>query len=86
MSLEVYIDGKYYPKEQARVSVYDHGLLYGDGVFEGIRAYWNKSREQLFLLQPKAHFDRLGRSGSILMMKLPHSTEELEHAVQDGPR
>jgi Zn-dependent M16 (insulinase) family peptidase len=37
--LQVYIDGVLYPKSQAKVSVYDHGLLYGDGVFEGIRAY-----------------------------------------------
>ncbi|MCJ7721630.1 branched-chain amino acid aminotransferase, partial [Candidatus Bathyarchaeota archaeon] len=37
--LLVYIDGKFYPKSEAKISVYDHGLLYGDGVFEGIRAY-----------------------------------------------
>ena len=37
--LEVYIDGKFYPKSEAKVSVYDHGLLYGDGVFEAIRTY-----------------------------------------------
>jgi hypothetical protein len=38
-SVEVYINGSYYPKENAKISVYDHGLLYGDGVFEGMRAY-----------------------------------------------
>jgi branched-chain amino acid aminotransferase len=37
--LQIYIDGEYYPKSQAKISVYDHGFLYGDGVFEGIRAY-----------------------------------------------
>ena len=37
--LQIYIDGAYYPKSQAKISVYDHGLLYGDGVFEGIGAY-----------------------------------------------
>jgi branched-chain amino acid aminotransferase len=37
--LSVYVDGKFHPKSEAKVSVYDHGLLYGDGVFEGIRAY-----------------------------------------------
>ena len=35
----IYIDGKFYPEEEAKISVFDHGLLYGDGVFEGIRAY-----------------------------------------------
>ena len=39
MSIKVWIDGEYYPKDEAKVSVFDHGLLYGDGVFEGIRAY-----------------------------------------------
>ncbi len=42
MSLKVYIDGKLYDKEDAKISVYDHGLLYGDGVFEGIRSYGGK--------------------------------------------
>ena len=37
--LQIYIDGEFYPKSQAKVSVYDHGFLYGDGVFEGIRVY-----------------------------------------------
>ena len=39
MSLKVYIGGKFYDKADAKISVYDHGLLYGDGVFEGIRSY-----------------------------------------------
>ena len=42
MSLKVYINGKLYDKEDAKISVYDHGLLYGDGVFEGIRSYGGK--------------------------------------------
>jgi branched-chain amino acid aminotransferase len=42
MSILVYIDGHYYPKEDAKISVFDHGLLYGDGLFEGIRAYNGK--------------------------------------------
>ena len=40
--MQIYIDGKFYPKEEAKVSVFDHGFLYGDGVFEGIRAYSGK--------------------------------------------
>ena len=42
MALKIYIDGKLYDKEDAKISVYDHGLLYGDGVFEGIRSYGGK--------------------------------------------
>ncbi|GAC1654649.1 MAG: branched-chain amino acid transaminase [Candidatus Dormibacteraceae bacterium] len=73
----VYLDGQIRRYHDARLGLMTHALHYGTGCFEGIRAYWNTRREQLFLLHPKAHFDRLGRSGSILMMKLPHSTEEL---------
>ena len=53
--LQVYIDGEYYPKSQAKISVYDHGFLYGDGVFEGIREY----NGVVFKL--KEHIDRLYR-------------------------
>ena len=53
--LVVYIDGEYYPKSQAKISVYDHGFLYGDGVFEGIREY----NGVVFKL--KEHVDRLYR-------------------------
>jgi len=51
-------DGEYYPKSQAKISVYDHGLLYGDGVFEGIRVY----KGVVFKL--KEHIDRLYRSSA----------------------
>ena len=51
--LQVYIDGEFYPKSQAKISVYDHGFLYGDGVFEGIREY----NGVVFKL--KEHIDRL---------------------------
>ena len=58
MELQIYLDGKWYPKSQARISVFDHGLLYGDGVFEGIRAYSClvfKLREHLHRLWVSAH-------------------------------
>jgi branched-chain amino acid aminotransferase len=54
-----------------------HALHYGTGCFEGIRAYWNSQREQLFLLQPQAHFERLRRSARVLRMEVPLPTEEL---------
>ena len=73
--LQVYIDGVYYPKSQAKVSVYDHGLLYGDGVFEGIRAY----NGTVFKL--KEHITRLYRSAHALMLKIPLTKEEMTQAV-----
>ena len=73
--LIVYIDGEYYPKSQAKISVYDHGLLYGDGVFEGIRAY----NGVVFKL--KEHIDRLYRSAHSIMLQIPITDEEMTHAV-----
>ena len=73
--LQVYIDGVYYPKSQAKVSVYDHGLLYGDGVFEGIRAY----NGTVFKL--KEHITRLYHSAHALMLKIPLTKEEMTQAV-----
>lgn len=73
--LQVYIDGAYYPKSQAKVSVFDHGLLYGDGVFEGIRAY----NGVVFKL--KEHVDRLYRSAHMIMLEIPLSREQMTQAV-----
>ena len=56
-SMMIYIDGQFLPREQAKISVFDHGLLYGDGVFEGIRAY----NGRIFRLDE--HVDRLIRFG-----------------------
>ena len=75
MSLEVYIDGNYYPKEQARVSVYDHGLLYGDGVFEGIRAYSGR----VFRLEE--HLQRLYASARSVAIEVPVSLDEMREIV-----
>ena len=73
--LFIYIDGEHYPKSQAKVSVYDHGLLYGDGVFEGIRAY----NSVVFKL--KEHIDRLYRSARVIMLNIPLTKEEMINAV-----
>ncbi len=73
--LLVYIDGKYYPKSEAKISVYDHGLLYGDGVFEGIRAYHG------IVFHLKEHIDRLYRSAHPIMLKIPMTKEQLIKAV-----
>jgi branched-chain amino acid aminotransferase len=61
----------------AKVGLLTHGLNYGTGVFEGIRAYWNEEREQLYTLRPAEHFDRLRVNARILQMEVPLSTPEL---------
>lgn len=75
MSLKVYIDGEYFLKEEAKVSVFDHGLLYGDGIFEGIRAY----NGRVFRLQE--HLERLYRSARAICIEIPISIEEMTAAV-----
>ncbi|MEM2319419.1 MAG: branched-chain-amino-acid transaminase [Candidatus Bathyarchaeia archaeon] len=76
----VYIDGEYYPKSQAKISVFDHGLLYGDGVFEGIRAY----KGVVFKL--KEHIDRLYNSAKAIMLNIPLTKEEMMNAVLETLR
>ncbi len=73
----VYLNGEFRRYHDARLGLMTHALHYGTGVFEGIRAYWNAPKEQLFLLQAPDHFNRLRRSGSIMKMTLPHSAEDL---------
>jgi branched-chain amino acid aminotransferase len=78
--LQIYIDGKFYPKSEAKISVYDHGLLYGDGVFEGIRAY----NGVVFKL--KEHIDRLYKSAHPIFLKIPLTKAELTEAVLETLR
>lgn len=78
--LQVYIDGVYYPKSQAKVSVYDHGLLYGDGVFEGIRAYNG------IVFKLKEHIDRLHRSAHAITLQIPLTKEAMTRAVLETLR
>ena len=77
MSLKVYINGKLFDKEQAAISVYDHGLLYGDGVFEGIRSYSGK----VFRLDE--HLDRLWNSAKAIWLQIPISKAEMAKAIVD---
>ncbi len=77
MSLEVYISGQYFPKAEAKISVYDHGLLYGDGVFEGMRAYGGK------VFRHRAHIDRLYESAAAIQLRIPLSKDALQQAVVD---
>jgi branched-chain amino acid aminotransferase len=73
--IKVYVDGAFYGRDEASVSVFDHGLLYGDGVFEGIRIY----NGTVFRL--KEHLERLYRSARYIMLEIPLSIQEMEEAV-----
>jgi branched-chain amino acid aminotransferase len=73
----VFYQGEFGRYHDIKLGLMTHALHYGTGTFEGIRAYWNGDREQLLLLQPGAHYERLARSGRLLQMTLPHSTQEL---------
>ncbi|MBP7149493.1 MAG: branched-chain-amino-acid transaminase [Acidobacteria bacterium] len=73
----VYVDGKLVPKEQAVVSVFDHGFLYGDGVFEGIRVYGGT----IFRLEP--HISRLYESAKTIALDIPLTQAEMTKAVLD---
>lgn len=73
----VFSDGGFVRYHDVRITPMTHALHYGTGCFEGIRAYWNADREQLFLLQAVPHFDRLRRSARILRFELPYTTPDL---------
>jgi len=75
MGLKIYLNGKLVDASEARVSVYDHGLLYGDGVFEGIRSYNG------LVFKLKEHVDRLYESAHTLLLKIPLSKPEISKAV-----
>ena len=75
MGSKVYIDGKLVVKEDAKISVFDHGLLYGDGVFEGIRSYGG------LIFKLSEHLDRLFESAQTIMLKIPMGKKELEKAI-----
>jgi branched-chain amino acid aminotransferase len=77
MALQIYIDGKLYDKDNAKVSVYDHGFLYGDGVFEGMRSYGGR------VFRLTEHIDRLWDSAKAIWLQIPMTKEEMTKAVND---
>jgi branched-chain amino acid aminotransferase len=79
MSL-IYIDGRFVPAEEASVSVFDHGLLYGDGVFEGIRAYNGR------VVRLKEHVSRLYDSAKAIMLSIPISQGEMAEVILETLR
>ena len=73
--MKIYINGKLYEKEDAKISVFDRGLLYGDGVFEGIRSY------NRLVFKLKEHIDRLYESAHSIMLEIPMTREQMSKAV-----
>ncbi|MCM8756945.1 MAG: aminotransferase class IV, partial [Candidatus Omnitrophica bacterium] len=80
MGLLIYLDGQLLPEDQARVSVFDHGFLYGDGVFEGLRSYDGR----IFCLEE--HLRRLYFSAKAIMLEIPLSLEALRKAIIETVR
>ncbi len=76
MSLKIWLDGKLVDKDDAKISVYDHGVLYGDGVFEGIRVYAGR------IFKCDAHLRRLYDSAKAIRLKIPISAEEFKAALE----
>ena len=80
MTQRIWLNGNLVPPEQATVSVYDHGLLYGDGVFEGIRVYNNR------ILKLKSHLQRLAASAQSIRLDLPYGIDDLIDAARQTVR
>jgi len=78
--MKIFIDGKFCDESEAKISVFDHGLLYGDGVFEGIRAYHGR------VFKLKEHIDRLFFSAKAILLDLPMSHEALMKATVESCR
>ena len=76
----IYINGEYFEKEHAKISVFDHGLLYGDGIFEGIRVYNN------LIFRLNDHLLRLYESAKTIALEIPLSFEEMNQAVIETVR
>ncbi len=77
MALKVWMDGKLVDKSDAKVSVYDHGLLYGDGIFEGIRIYHGR------IFEPDAHLQRLFDSAKAIRLTIPFTTDQLRTGIEE---
>ncbi len=76
--MKIYIDGKYYDRAAARISIFDHGLLYGDGVFEGLRIYGGR------VFKLKEHIERLYMSAKAIFLDVPMTADEMGNAVSEA--
>ena len=77
---QVYVNGKFYPESRASVSVFDHGLLYGDGIYDTLCS-WNRS-----IFRLREHIDRLYRSAHAVMLKIPLSKKKLSETIVETVR
>lgn len=80
MEKKVFMNGELVPETEAKISVFDHGYLYGDGVFEGIRSYQGR------VFKLKEHVKRLYESAHSIMLHMPYTREEMEEAILDTIR
>lgn len=80
MGLKIYLDGEFVPEEDAKISVFDHALLYGDGVFEGIRIY----NRRLFMLDE--HMDRLYKGAKVIRLDIPLECDEMKEKIRETAR
>ena len=81
--LQVYHNGKFVRYGDAKIGLLTHGLNYGTGCFEGIRGYWNRSLEQLYIFRLQDHFERLRRSSNLLLVSLEETVAQLSaHTVE----
>ncbi len=78
--LKIWVDGKFVDEDQATTSVFDHGTLYGDGCFEGIRVYNNR------IFKLRSHVNRLFASAKSMRLEIPYTVEEIEGAIREGVR
>lgn len=78
MSTKIFISGRFYDKEDAKISVFDHGLLYGDGVFEGIRSYGGK------VFRLPEHLDRLWYSAKAILLEIPMTKDDMGKAIYEA--
>jgi len=78
----VFVDGAFVESDAARLSVKAHVVSYGTGIFDGVRATWNEEHEELYLLEPLAHFERLQLSAKALSLPFDYSPQELVEATR----
>lgn len=83
MTEYVFHDGKFVAKEKATIPIMTHAFLYGTAVFEGIRAYYNKEEDKMYIFRPKEHFERLANSAKIMYMDSIYSTDEHVKILKD---
>ncbi len=83
MTEYVFLDGEYIESDKATIPVRTHAFLYGTGVFEGIRAYYNKDEDQMYAFRMKEHYERMLRSAKVMWMESPYTVEEYCQITKD---